>query len=113
MVMADDALSTGEELWGGPREKKWEKSGKRAVIMIDGPLYALVGTLARLCRRPIKSFNQQVYAAGIQALTGISVEDLTTRSFTVSLKGSREVVIKDDEVRAMCRKALTLDGDDR
>lgn len=111
MVMVDDTLSTKEMGWGGPREKNWEEDGKRAVVMVDAGIYALVTMLAGMCRRPAKSLNQQIYAAGLEALFGQSLDTLENEEVSVLRpKGLQGRAVTDEQVRAVAQEAFAFGG---
>ena len=112
MVMAKDALSTKEPEWGGPREKKWEENGKRAVVMVDGNVYGLVVMLASLCRRTTKSLNAQIYAAGLEVLFGETVETLESQEVIVNRpRKPLPKATSNEDVRTVAQQVFTL-GDD-
>jgi hypothetical protein len=112
MMKADDALSGKEGEWGGAREKRWEEDGKRAVVMVDGNLYTLVTMLAGFCRRPAKSLNQQIYAAGLAVLFGHDLATLEDEEVTVMRpKRAKGSVVTDEQVRAVAQEAFSF-GDD-
>jgi len=90
MVMADDALSQSDGGWGGAREKKWHETGKRAVVMVDAQAYELVTTLAKMCLRPNKDLCSQIFAIGLEQLTGYTIEQLCERKFTVEMRAIRQ-----------------------
>ena len=91
MVKDDDDLSQvasvtrGDAGWGGARQSRWHQAGKRAVVMVDPQVYEMVVVLARLCHRPIRDLTPQIFAAGMEALTGRPIEDLRLKKFMVSL----------------------------
>lgn len=95
--MADDALSAkqaaarGEQGWGGARQKRWHAVGKRAVVNVDPQVYEVVTALARLCRRPNNDLCSQIFAAGMEALTGHSIRDLRLRTFTMELDATKKM----------------------
>lgn len=87
--MADDALSKaetearGELGWGGARQRRWHQAGKRAVVLVDPAVYSIVTALADACHRTNRDLNSQIYAAGMEALTGRSIEDLRLKTFAM------------------------------
>lgn len=112
MVMAKDALSQGGSGWGGPREKSWEENGKRAVVMVDAGVYSLVTMLAGFCRRPAKSLNAQIYAAGLEALFGESLDTLQGKEVSVTRpKPGAKKPVTHDEVRAIAQDAFYFSED--
>lgn len=95
-MMADDAHSEaqakarGELGWGGKRQKRWHQVGKRAVVSVDPQVYELVAVLAKLCLRPNRDLCSQIFAAGLESLTGHSILDLRMRKFMVALEGTQQ-----------------------
>lgn len=111
-MKADDALSQGNGDWGGPREKSWEENGKRAVVMVDAGVYSLVTMLAGFCRRPAKSMNAQIYAAGLEALFGESLDTLQGKEVSVTRpKPGLKKPVSHADVRAVAKDAFFF-GDD-
>lgn len=109
----DDALQEGTDTgagWGGPRQKSWHTTGKRAVVHIPPEMYEYVVALARACRRPAKDLNAQVYAAGIEALTGLTPDDLRTQRFAAPLRaGARPArAMTHEEVREVANSFVKL-----
>jgi hypothetical protein len=94
MVKADDALSEKEGSireqvgWGGSRQHKWRVQGKRAVIHVEPGAYEFVTTLAKLCRRPGNDLCSQIFAAGLEKLTGFTLKQLAYRDFTAPLNST-------------------------
>jgi hypothetical protein len=111
MMKADDALSRGDGGWGGPREKSWEENGKRAVVMVDAGVYSLVTMLAGFCRRPVKSMNAQIYAAGLEALFGESLDTLQGKEVSVTRpKPGLPKPTTHDDVLTLAQKSFYFEG---
>ena len=90
MMKDDDAHSASDGGWGGAREKSWHLHGKRAVVSVDAQAYELVTTLAKICLRPNKDLCSQIFAIGLETLTGHTIEELCERKFTVEMKAIRQ-----------------------
>jgi hypothetical protein len=107
MMMADDdhsakqAEARGELGWGGTRQKRWHMVGKRAVVNVDPQVYEIVTVLAKLCLRPGRDLCSQIFALGLESLTGHNIRDLRMRKFMVELEGTRQrtKAFTHDEVR--------------
>ena len=109
-MTVDAALSQsqGEKGWGGKRDKSWHENGKRAVVPVHASVYEVVVALAGLCKRSHKSLNAQIYAAGLEVLTGQDIDTLTERPFTVANGRRLARATTDDDVRAAA-KAFTFE----
>ncbi|MFZ2726441.1 MAG: hypothetical protein WAX77_09340 [Methylococcaceae bacterium] len=114
-MKADDALSQGDGGWGGAREKRWHETGKRAVVSVDAQAYELVTTLAKMCLRPNKDLCSQIFAVGLEALTGYTIEQLCDRKFTVEMKAIRQrtkaFTLEDVKARAALLQMMPEDDE--
>ena len=112
MVMADDALSEKEsEGWGGARQRKWHVTGKRAVVHVDAFAYEFIIALARACGRSVQDFNSQIYAAGLESLSGHSVPEICTEQFGVPMgkrRRGQKKALTHDEVREVAATFVKL-----
>lgn len=113
MVKVDDAQKQLEAGWGGPRQKRWAVQGKRAVVNVDPVAYEFVVQLARLCHRPNLEMCAQIFAAGLESLTGYSVQELCTNDFTVRMKPTgvtQRGPLTHEQVRAIAEQLVMVTG---
>lgn len=119
MVMANDAVSTAnlrEDVgWGGVRQKRWMVQGKRAVVHVEPGAYLFLTALARLCRRSNQDMCSQVFAAGMEALTGYTIKELSHREFSGPVSAGNAVVgrvMTHDEVRKIAQMFTLVQQDE-
>jgi hypothetical protein len=117
MVMEDDAQKKARTKsgagWGGFRQKHWDVMGKRAVVQVDPIAYEFVIQLARMCKRTNKDMCSQIFAAGLESLTGFSIKEICEEEFGINVRSSvgERAPFTHEEVRLAAKKFFIIDGE--
>lgn len=97
--------STGT--WGGPRKRNWEKSGKRAVMMLHPSVYSFVDMVAHNTKRTKRTLLVQIFLEGLRSIFGVTARELSQNDYGCASKMSNKPLATVEQLREWS-KTLTV-----